>query len=134
MNVHSQQARRMVGWILAIAAFASLALCIRVMNPRVALSDVTGRVTYSGRPLAGGYICLSSENGSVSAIGKLGSDGSFRLQTGRDHLGALPGLYHAFLSVRKGGTALPSKFCDPRTSGLAVEIASDWCDLNIDLH
>jgi hypothetical protein len=134
MNVHSQQARKVVGWILGIVAFTSLALCIRGMNARVALSDVTGRVTYSGRPLDGGYICLSSDNGAMPAVGKLGSDGSFRLQTDTDRLGALPGLYHAFLSVRKGGTALPSKFCDPRTSGLAVEIASDWCDLNIDLH
>jgi hypothetical protein len=134
MSVHSQQARNVIGWILGIAAFSPLALCYQSSYPRVTLCDVTGRVTYSGRPITGASICLNSKNGNHSAVGKLESDGSFRLRymTGRD--GALPGLYHAYLYSRQGGTSLPTKFCDPRTSGLEIEIASGWSDWNIDLH
>jgi len=134
MNVHSQQARKVVGWILGIAAFSPLALCYESMNPRVTRSDVTGRVTYSGRPLTGATICMDSESGNHSAVGKLGSDGSFRLESVSGRVGAFPGLYHAYLLSRKGDTSLPAKFRDPHTAGLEIEIASGWSDLNIDLH
>jgi len=133
MHVHSQEARRATGWILGLAALSSLALCYQIMNPRVSLSDVTGRVTYSGRPLTGAYICLASDNGNLSALGKVGADGTFRVQSETNHDGARPGRYHAYLAVR-GGSALPAKFCDPRTSGLEIEVASGWSDFNIELH
>ena len=45
-----------------------------------------------------------------------------------------PGRYHVFLYGRKGSTAVPEKFRDPRTSGVEMEIASGWNDFNIDLH
>jgi hypothetical protein len=134
MNIHSQQARKMMGWILGIVALSPLALCYQSLYPRVALSDVTGRVTCSGRPLTGTIIYLVSDSGNDSAIGKLESDGSFRLLTTRGRVGAFPGLYHAFFYSRKGGPPVPAKFSDPVTSGLEIEIASGWNDLNIDLH
>jgi hypothetical protein len=134
MNFHAQQRRNVIGWILGIAAFSSLAVCYQSLNTRVTLSDVTGRVTYSGRPLTGATICLNSESGNHSAVGKLGSDGSFRLKSIPGRVGAFPGLYHAYLYSRKGGTSLPAKFRDPRTSGLEIKIASGWSDLDIDLH
>ena len=134
MNLHSQQDRNVVGWILGIAAFFTLALCYESMNPRVTLSDVTGRVTCSGRALTGATIWLYSESGNHTAVSKLGSDGSFRLLSMKGRAGAVPGLYHAYLYSRKGGTSVPAKFSDPRTSGVEIEIASGWNDLNIDLH
>jgi len=134
MNLHSQQDRKVIGWILGIAAFFPLALCYQSLNPQVTLSDVTGRVTYSGRPLTGATIFLNSESGNHIATGKLGSDGSFRLLSMKGRVGAIPGLYHAYIFSRKGGTSLPAKFRDPRTSGLEIEIASGWSDWNIELH
>jgi hypothetical protein len=134
MNVHSQQARNVIGWILGIAAFSPIALCYESSNPRVTMSDVTGRVTYSGGPLTGAVICLDPKSGNHSASGTLGSDGSFQLMSINGRLGAVPGLYHAFLCSPVGGPSLPAKFCDPSTSGLEIEIASGWNDLNIDLH
>jgi hypothetical protein len=135
MNVHSQQARKVVGWVLGITALSALALCYESLNSRVTLSDVTGRVTYSGRPLTGATICMDSESGSHFAVGKLGSDGSFRLYSvNGGRVGAFPGLYHAYLYSRKGGTPVPARFCSPRSSGLEIEITSGWNDLNIDLH
>jgi hypothetical protein len=121
--------------MLGIAVLSLLALSVQLSNPPDTLSDVTGRVTYSGRPLTGAAICLQSENGNQSAVGKLGSDGTFRLRNMKDgRAGAVPGVYHAFLAPRKESTSLPAKFRDPRTSGLEIEIASGWSDLNIDLH
>jgi hypothetical protein len=134
MNVHSQQARTVIGWILGIAAFSPFALCYQPSNPQVTMSDVTGRVTYSGRPLTGATICLDSESGNPSVLATLGPGGSFQLRNIQGRVGALPGLYHAFLYSRPGGTSLPAKFGDPRTSGLEIEIASGWNELNIDLH
>jgi hypothetical protein len=132
MTVHLRQARNVIGWILGIAAFSPLALCYELSNPRVTLSDVTGRVTYPGHPLTGAAICL--ESGNQTAIGTLESDGSFRLMCINGRVGAFPGLYHAYLCSPLGGPSLPAKFRDPRTSGLEIEIASDWTELNIDLH
>jgi len=135
MNVYAQQRRNVIGWILGIAAFSSLAVCYQSLNRRVMLSDVTGRVTYSGHPLTDAYICLDPESGNHFAVGRLGSDGSFQLRCmNESRVGAVPGLYHAYLCGRKGGTSLPAKFGDPRTSGLEIKIASGWSDLNIDLH
>jgi hypothetical protein len=134
MNVSSQRARNVLGWILGIAAFSPLALCYESQDPRVKLSDVTGQVSYSGRPLTGGTICLESEVGNHSAFGKLGSDGSFRLQSGKGDVGAFPGMYHAYLYSRKVDTSLPARFRDSRTAGLEIKIASGWSDLKINLH
>jgi hypothetical protein len=134
MNVRSQQARDAVGWILGIAAFSPFALCFESLYPRVTLSDVTGRVAYSGCPLTGDTICLDSEVGNHYATCKLGSDGSFRLHSISGDVGVFPGLYHAYFYSRKADTSLPAKFRDPRAAGLEIEIASGWSDLNIDLH
>jgi hypothetical protein len=134
MNVHSHHARNVIGWILGITAFSPRALFFQSSSPRATLSDVTGRVTYSGRPLTRAAICLDSESGNLSAIGTLGSDGSFRLLSINGRVGAFPGLYHGYLCSSRGGPSLPAKFCDPRTSGLEIEIASGWSNLTIDLH
>jgi hypothetical protein len=133
MNVHSQQARNVIGWILGITAFSAVGLCYQSSNPQVTLSQVTGRVTYSGHPLTGASICLDSDNGKLSALGTVGSDGSFRLLNLHGRAGAFPGLYHAYVYGQKGGPSLPAKFADPRTSGLEIEIASGSNELTIDL-
>ena len=48
--------------------------------------------------------------------------------------GAIPGRYHAHLYTEPHGPSLPAKYADSRTSGLEIDIASDWNDLNIDLR
>lgn len=134
MTVHMHQARKAVASILVIAALSSPVVYYELINPRVGLSDVTGRVTYSGRPLTSAFICLNSESGDHTAVGKLEADGSFRLQCLPGHVGAFPGLYHVYLYSRKGGASLPAKFRDPHTSGLEIDIAPGWSDLNIHLN
>jgi hypothetical protein len=104
-------------------------------RPKFSLSDVTGRVTCSGRPLNDVTICLDSPGGVHSAFGPLGSDGSFRLLSMSEGCaGASPGRYHAHLYSTSRASSLPDKYRNPGTSGLEIEIDSDWSDLHIDLH
>jgi hypothetical protein len=56
------------------------------------------------------------------------------LSTKDGRKGAIPGQYHAHFYSREQGTSLPARFGDPRTSGLEIEIASGWSDVNIDLR
>ena len=64
------------------------------------LSDVTGHVTYSGKPLHGLTLCLDSTPGIHCAFATLRADGSFRLlsMTCND-VGANPGRYHVTFSA-----------------------------------
>jgi hypothetical protein len=80
------------------------------------------------------YICLDGEGGH-SALSSLGEDGSFRLvsfEYGEE--GALAGQYRAHLDSYANAPALPPKYRDSRTSGLEIDIASDWNHLDIDLR
>jgi hypothetical protein len=135
MNVHLHHSRNVVGWILGIAALSPFTLIFESSSPKFTLSDVTGRVTYSGHPLNNVTICLDSEGGIHSAFGTLGSDGSFRLlNMNANCTGASPGRYHAHLYSASQASNLPDKYRNPKTSGLEIEIDSDWSDLHIDLH
>jgi hypothetical protein len=123
-----------MGWVLGLAAFSPFVLCLDIPIPQTALSDVTGRVTYSGRPLHDMTICLDSD-GLHSAFCPLKSDGSFRLLCiTASRAGAFRGRYHAHLYSTHGGQSLPAKYINPETSGLELEIDTDWSDFNINLN
>ncbi|MGP0064818.1 MAG: hypothetical protein ACLQGP_14625 [Isosphaeraceae bacterium] len=135
MNLHLHHSRNVMGWILGIAAFSPFALIFDSSDSKYTLSDVTGRVTYSGRPLSDVIICLDTEGGVHSAFGSLGPDGSFRLlNMDAGSVGAFPGRYHAHLYNHSQASNLPEKYSNPKTSGIEIEIDSDWSDLHIDLH
>lgn len=134
MNVHLHRARTIMGWLIGIAAFSPFVLCLDFANPNNTLSDVTGRVTYSGQPLNEMMICLDV-GGVHSAFSRLNSDGSFRLLSmAEGRAGASRGRYHAHLYSQSNGPTLPAKFGDPTTSGVEIDIDTDWSDLSIDLH
>jgi hypothetical protein len=135
MNLHLHHARTVMGWVLGIAAFSPFVLCLEFSDPNnKTLSDVTGRVTYSGRPLSEMTICLD-EGGIHSAFSALRSDGSFRLRSMKEGCaGAYRGRYHAHLYSHPYGPSLPAKYGDPSTSGVEIDIDTDWSNLNIDLN
>ena len=135
MYLHLHHARHAMGWILGIVAFSPFALIFVSPSPNFSLSDVTGRVTYSGRPLNQLTICLDSEGGVHSAFGSLGSDGSFRLLSMSEGCaGAAPGRYQAHLFGHSHSSPFPAKYREARTSGLEIEIPSDWSDIHIELR
>jgi hypothetical protein len=134
MNVHLHRTRTIMGWVIGIVAFSPFVLCFDFSNPKNTLSDVTGRVTYSGQPLTEMTICLDV-GGTHSAFGRLNADGSFRLLSMTEgRAGAYRGRYNAHLNAHQHGPSLPAKYRDSTTSGVEIEIDTDWSDLNIDLH
>jgi hypothetical protein len=136
MYVHLHVARKLMGWGLGLLAMAPSVLCFETpASSPMELSEVTGRMTYFGKPLNGMILCLDSASGVHCAFGSLRADGSFRLiNVIGNYTGAVPGRYHAHLYTRPDGPSLPAKYADSSTSGLEIEIASDWNELTIDLQ
>jgi hypothetical protein len=135
-NLHLHNARKVMAWVIGIAAFSPFLLYLDdpAVKNRKPLSEVTGRVTYSGHPLSEVTICLD-RGGDHAAFSSLSSDGSFRLRSMElNSTGAYRGRYHAHLYSNPNGPSLPAKFADPKTSGVEIEIDADWNDLNIDLN
>jgi len=134
MSVHLHRTRQWMAWMLTATALSPFALCFSSTEKGgVHLSPVTGRVTISGRPVNDMTICLDS-GGVHRAYGWLGGDGTFQLS----HVqwvdgGAEPGRYSAHLYSRAGGPEIPSKYRDPATSGIEINVAADWNDFRIDL-
>ena len=134
MSVHLHHTRQWTGWILGAMALSPFALCFGSPMYSAPPSDVTGRVTFSGRPVNGATICLDS-GGQHVAYGLLEDDGSFYLNsmTWIDR-GALPGRYKAHLYTGLGHLQLPSKYGNPETSGIEIDIAPGWNDFHIELR
>jgi hypothetical protein len=134
MVVDLRSERRIVAWGLALTFLVPVLLWNAPALHRP-LSAVSGRVTYSGRPVGNMSICLDSEDGH-SATSVLKDDGSFQLMNFKHwEPGAIPGRYHAHLLAGRGNHwVLPDKYKDIRTSGLEIDVASDWSYLNIDLE
>ena len=80
------------------------------------------------------YICLDS-NGAHAALGSLGDDGSFRLLNAQYFEEVRPpGRYRAHLNGYVNAPKLPAKYGDSGTSGLEIDVASDWNHVDIDLR
>ena len=134
MNVHLHQARNMMGWILGIVFFSPFVMCFEPLEQPVELPEVTGRVTFGGRPLNDMTLCLDSEKGDHSAFSNLSDDGSFRLlNMGLGGFGARPGRYRAHLYTSQDGPTVPAKYGDSKNSSLEIVIAPGWNELNIKL-
>ena len=134
MSVHLHHTRQLAAWILGAAALSPFALCFASpMSKEYRLSPVTGRLTIAGRPAGDMTICLDVD-GDHMAYGALDHDGTFHLSNMRwiDD-GAVPGRYHAHLYTHSLGAEIPSKYLNPKTSGIVIDIASDWNDFHIDL-
>lgn len=134
MSIHLHRTRQWAAWILTATAVSPFALCFASTEWKgVALSPVTGRVMISGRPVNDMTICLDS-GGVHCAFGSLDADGTFQLSNMRwVDGGAEPGRYHAHLYTRAGGPEIPTKYRNPETSDIVIDVAADWNHFRIDL-
>ena len=118
--------------VLALLAVLANSGCGRSDRPTT--HPVHGTVTLDGEPVKFGAVRFISEGGRP-AMGKIQSDGSYRLGTFEDDDGALPGSYRVSVMVREKGTEetaiqpafpgpslIPEGYEDPNTSGLAFEV------------
>lgn len=135
MLVHLHRARQGMAWALGALALSPLALCFASPTTEpVGLAAVTGRLTIAGQPAGEVFLCLDEGN-IHTAYSWLRHDGTFRLSNMRwFEGGAAPGRYHAHLYTFEGGPAIPERYRDPKTSGIVMDVSSDWNDFQIDLR
>ena len=123
--------------LVSILAMVTLSLSLAyAARPRDSdLAMVTGRVTLAGSNVSGMMICCDLD-GRHSLYGVVLDDGTFKLvQWFRTRAGVPPGRYRAHLSTLfAGGPQVPSKYTDPATSQIEIDIASGRSDLLIALQ
>ena len=101
-------------------------------KPAAGPATVRGRVTFQGRPLAGGLVVFSPDpdrgGSGKPARGDLDPDGAFRLKLGGDPA-IPPGWYRvavapapAYPTSALGGPAFPRDLARPDKSGLVREV------------
>jgi hypothetical protein len=134
MSFHLHRTRQWTAWVLSVIALSPFALAFGSTPREDHLSPITGSVTLSGRPMNDMFICIDSD-GQHIAYGTLADDGTFCLHNmaGYDS-GAMPGHYRAHLFTHTHGPKLPSRYLDPKTSGLEMDVATGWNDFRIELH
>jgi hypothetical protein len=99
------------------------------------LNPAKGKVTLgTGAPLTVGTLSLEPlGGGAIPCNGKIGTDGTFELETGTDK-GASAGKYKAYILLPPNKSkSVPKKFQSDDTSGIVVEVVSGDNDLDIKL-
>jgi hypothetical protein len=119
--------------ILILSPFVWIFEAPAASRTSAVLPSVAGRVTYFGYPAADMYICLDSGHAHC-ALGWIHHDGSFHIdEVNSNRPGTLPGQYRAHISSQANGPSLPVRYQDARTSGLVMDVESDWNYFDIDL-
>lgn len=104
------------------------------------LYPVKGQVLLpNGKPLDAGKVVFVSTNGTLSATGDVGSDGSFTLKSGESGEGAPAGDYKVRIEAdpvkhvagKRGAAALPfpSRYLDEDSSEITVTVKAEPNDL-----
>jgi hypothetical protein len=90
------------------------------------MAEVSGRVTYKGRPLPEGTIMFVPQTG-FAAAGTIGPDGTYRLVSGKPGDGAVIGRHKVavippYQPQSRDYPKFPLKYQDAETSGLVAEV------------
>ncbi len=99
---------------------------------------VRGRVTIDGEPLRSGFVRLVPDDARPS-VGRIAEDGTFTLTTFAKEDGSVPGKHRVAVIAYDESTPaqlrwiIPSKYSNPDTSGLLVEIGGPTDSLAIEL-
>jgi len=111
------------------------------------MSQVSGKVTYQGKPVPSGLITfVPAASGGRNATGQIGADGTYRLQTENPGDGALMGDYNVTIFAQDNPVLdyipskpvppkylAPAKYEKPATSGLksTVQRGSNTFDFDL---
>jgi hypothetical protein len=93
-------------------------------------SEVRGRVTLAGKPVAGATLSLTPDRGEFRPFAVTGPGGEFAaaapdgtgLPHGRYRVSVLRGIDPA--GAAPAGAAIPARYADPATSGLVIEVTA----------
>ena len=133
-----------------------VALLARVLLPCVlvtgcgsneAIGPVSGTVTFQGTPVREGLIVFTNETRGITITARLGEDGSYQAETAGGK-GLPVGDYQVTIvpPIPKTTTSwpatppkppsydnIPSRYRDPRTSGLTVEVTTAGTAFPVDM-
>lgn len=117
--------RRLIVPVVLIAV--AVAGCSR--NDLPELAPVTGKVTLDGTPIKTGLISFVPDSArgtdGTPGIGNIDESGAYRVTT-LDADGAQVGFHKVRAYVLEGGVpAIPERYLDPETSGLAFEVKAN---------
>ncbi|MFO0908733.1 MAG: hypothetical protein U0794_10300 [Isosphaeraceae bacterium] len=123
---------RLVIPALMLAGIAGCGTQAATAVPTVAVS---GRVTYKGQPLTCGSLVFEPDDAGRSAHGEIGADGRFVLSTFKQGDGAMPGVFRIGIAdAAIGKTRLPSKYRNPSSSHVQVDVSAEKTDYLIALE
>lgn len=99
------------------------------------VAPVRGKVTLNGQPLSTGMV-MTMPSAGRGAGGEIGPDGTFELTTPEYGDGAQPGMHKVAVraydnsgvtdpELASGKSLVPSRYANPMTSGLTIEVKSD---------
>jgi hypothetical protein len=141
-------------------AWLGCALCALLAVGCADISDVpktvavSGVVTYNGEPLTRGEVVFVPKDTTVgrSSRGEIGPGGKYSLTTFREGDGVIPGEYSIFVSSYedppppteeeaanppaappKGKPAIPTRYLDPKTSGLTATVGDSATVVDLEL-
>lgn len=125
-----------------VLALLPIVACVAIVagcgSPKTPTAEVSGNVTYRGKPLTSGAVLFQPSSGPT-AKGDISSDGSFRLSTFGINDGAILGTHKVGISCYApdaaakspshepglGKPLIPEKYLSFQTSGLTAEVKSD---------
>lgn len=115
------------------AAMVVSFICLSGCNDtgdRPNIADVTGVVTFDGKPLSGASITFN-QPGFRSSIGNTNAEGRYELIYIRDVRGAVHGEHEVKIKVFGGGPRVPARYNDKSELTAVVEPGSN--EINFDL-
>lgn len=138
MNLHLHDLRKSFAWIAGGAlVLGPMALAFgEYPDPWAveARAPVSGRVTIHGQPVHDAIICFDAEGGSHAGFCSVWPDGSYQLASVCLGEGVPPGRYKVHIYPRSDAFGVPKQYQLPETSGIEVQVAPDWNELNLDLE
>jgi len=122
--------------LVAAAVAVMIGGCNRVQKTRPGWANVSGTVTYQGKPLPGGEVmwCTAKDGISIARGGHIRENGTFALDTPTGPATIAIQVTDLKKAQPSRYVEIPAKYADAQKSGLTHEAKEgDNKDVNIDL-
>jgi hypothetical protein len=130
----------------ALVAAAAVLLAAGCGTDRKKTAEVTGKVTYRGKPVPNGTVTFIPEAGGPPATGEIRPDGTYTLTTYSKGDGAVPGRHKVVIVAMEDAAGklpeerkplpppiIPNKYTSPATSDLVADVKDGENTINFDL-